>query len=77
MLVGKGELESDIKKGANSWFSRKVIFTGVRSDLPEVLMAMDAFVFPSFFEGMPNAVIEAQATGLPCIISDTITKKLI
>ena len=36
---------------------------------------MDVFVFPSFYEGMPNTVIEAQATGLPCIISDTITKE--
>ena len=77
MLVGKGELESDIKKKVQILgFQEKVIFTGVRSDLPEVLMAMDAFVFPSFFEGMPNAVIEAQATGLPCIISDTITKEV-
>ena len=36
---------------------------------------MDVFVFPSFYEGMPNTVIEAQATGLPCVIADTITRE--
>jgi glycosyltransferase involved in cell wall biosynthesis len=48
---------------------------GVRRDVNELLMAMDIFVMASFFEGMPNAVIEAQATGLKCIISDTITRE--
>ena len=36
---------------------------------------MDVFVFPSLYEGMPNTVIEAQATGLPCVIADTITRE--
>ena len=36
---------------------------------------MDVFVFPSFYEGMPNTVIEAQSAGLPCIIADTITRQ--
>jgi glycosyltransferase involved in cell wall biosynthesis len=76
LLVGKGELESNIiRKTEELGLTNKVIFTGVRSDVPDIMMAMDVFVFPSFFEGMPNAVIEAQATGLPCIISDTITKE--
>ena len=46
-------------------------------DVPELLMAMDILVFPSIFEGMPNVVIEAQATGLPCLISSTITKEVV
>ena len=76
MLVGGGELESAIKQKASELgISDKIIFTGVRSDVPALLSAMDVFVFPSLYEGMPNTVIEAQATGLPCLISDTITRE--
>ena len=76
MLVGKGELETEIKaKIQELGLESKVVFTGVRSDVPKLLSAMDVFVFPSFYEGMPNTVIEAQATGLPCVIADTITKE--
>ena len=76
VLVGKGELENEIKAKADDLgLSDSVIFTGVRSDIPALLSAMDVFVFPSFYEGMPNTVIEAQATGLPCIIADTITRE--
>lgn len=74
MLVGGGELESAIKQKASELgISDKIIFTGVRPDVPALLSAMDVFVFPSLYEGMPNTVIEAQATGLPCLIADTIT----
>lgn len=76
MLVGKGELEKQIKTKITALkLDDSVIFTGVRSDIPALLSSMDVFVFPSFYEGMPNTVIEAQATGLPCVISDKITKE--
>lgn len=76
MLVGKGELEKQIKTKITALkLDNSVIFTGVRSDVSALLSAMDVFVFPSLYEGMPNTVIEAQATGLPCVISDTITKE--
>lgn len=76
VLVGKGELESNIKNKIETFgLTDKVVFTGIRTDVSDIMMAMDVFIFPSFFEGMPNTVIEAQATGLPCIISDTITKE--
>lgn len=52
-----------------------VIFAGIRKDIPAILSAMDVLVMPSFYEGMPNVVIEAQATGLPCVISDSITRE--
>ncbi len=75
LLVGDGPLrESFTQKIKDYGLLDNVIFTGIRSDIPKILSAMDVFVFPSFFEGMPNTVIEAQATGLPCIISDTITR---
>lgn len=76
ILVGTGELQEEIKDKVKSLnLSEKVIFMGVRADVPSILSGMDVFVFPSFYEGMPNTVIEAQATGLPCIIADTITKE--
>ena len=43
--------------------------------MPDLLSAMDVMAFPSLYEGMPNTVIEAQATGLPCLISDSITRE--
>lgn len=77
ILVGKGELENDIREQILMLgLGDKVIFTGVRKDIPSLLMAMDIMIFPSFFEGMPNIIIEAQATGLPCLVSDSITNEV-
>ena len=76
LLVGKGNLENEIKKQVEELnLNDSVIFLGIRKDIPQLLMAMDIYVFPSLYEGMPNTVIEAQATGLKCIVSDTITKE--
>ena len=76
MLVGIGPLESEIRTLVSEMgLKEKVIFAGQRFDIPALLSAMDVFVFPSFHEGMPNTVIEAQATGLPCVIADTITRE--
>ena len=52
-----------------------MIFLGTRSDIPELLQAMDLFLFPSLYEGLPVALIEAQASSLPCLISDQIPKE--
>lgn len=54
----------------------KVLFTGVVNNVNDYMMAMDVFVFPSLFEGFPIAVIEAEATGLPVVMSDVITKEV-
>lgn len=76
VLVGNGELENIIRDQVkNKGIERNVIFTGVRSDIPDILSAMDVMLMPSLYEGMPNTVIEAQATGLPCVISDSITSE--
>lgn len=76
LLVGKGALQEKIQeRAAELGIGDAVIFAGVRSDVPHLLSAMDVFAFPSFYEGMPNTVIEAQATGLPCVIADTITRE--
>lgn len=74
LLVGTGELEGQIREWAGELgIAEAVVFAGQRFDIPRLLSAMDVFVFPSLHEGMPNTVIEAQATGLPCVIADTIT----
>lgn len=76
MLVGTGNLKDNILDKADLLGIRdKIILTGVRGDVPALLSAMDIQVFPSFYEGMPNTIIEAQCASLPCIISDTITKE--
>lgn len=77
MLIGEGELQSAIAdKVKQAGMEDNVHFLGLRSDIPSVLSAMDVFVFPSFYEGMPNTVIEAQANGVPCVISDQITEEV-
>ena len=76
VLVGIGELkDSVIKRAKELGLDKDIIFTGLRNDVPKLLSAFDMFLFPSLYEGMPNTVIEAQACGLQCIISDTITKE--
>ena len=76
MLVGVGDLENQIREKVKELnIENNVIFTGLRQDVPALLSAFDTFVFPSIYEGMPNTVIEAQASGLNCLISDTITKE--
>ena len=72
-MVGEGQLKNKIKEMVTDLgIQNKVIFTGVRSDIPELMQAMDVFLFPSNYEGLPVAIIEAQASGLPCIISDKV-----
>ena len=76
VLVGNGLLEEKIKEKAKRLgLEDCIIYAGVRKDVSRVLCAFDVFVFPSFYEGMPNTVIEAQSTGLPCVIADTITRE--
>ena len=76
LVGGNGALQNQVReKVFDLGLEQSVIFTGVRSDIPQLLSAMDVFVMPSLFEGMPNTVIEAQATGLPCVIADTITRE--
>ncbi len=75
MLVGAGALQDKIKKLAKKMdILDDIIFCGVCANVEEYYMAMDVFVFPSKYEGLGNVIIEAQATGLPCIISDVVPK---
>lgn len=73
LLVGDGDLKEKVKEKAEAaGLSESVIFTGKRPDVNELMQAMDVFVFPSLYEGLPLTTIEAQASGLPCLISDHV-----
>lgn len=73
MLVGDGDLRREIEDKIQKLdLADKVILTGVRSDVPDLLQAMDVFLFPSLHEGLPMTMVEAQASGLPCLISDKV-----
>lgn len=77
ILIGDGELKSVIeKKVLELGLSENVIFMGLRSDVPELLQVMDVFLFPSLYEGLPVTLVEAQATGLPSVISSNITDEI-
>lgn len=70
MLVGQGEDEAKLKKHAEELGIREhVIFTGVQSDIDAYLSSFDLFLFPSVFEGLSIAGLEAQANGVPVLAS--------
>lgn len=78
LLFGDGECRDDVVKLAKSLgIVDSVIFAGVRPDVNRCYSAMDTLLFPSLYEGLPNAVIEAQANGLPCLISSVITPEVV
>ncbi len=73
LLVGDGPLREKIEKLASDYGVKdNVIFTGVREDVNRLIQAMDVFVFPSVYEGLGIVLIEAQTSGLPCVISDKV-----
>lgn len=73
LLVGDGDLRPEIEEKVRfRGLEKSVIFTGLRSDVPDLMQAMDVFVFPSLYEGLPLTMVEAQAAGLPCVISANI-----
>lgn len=77
LLLGEGALMEPAKEMCRKLeIERDVIFAGNRSNVQDYYSAMDLFCFPSRFEGLPGTVVEAQASGLPCIISDRITSEV-
>ena len=76
VLIGEGELKQEIlNKIKELNIEKNVILLEPKKNINEYFMAFDKLIFPSLFEGMPNVIIEAEASGLPCFISNTITKE--
>ena len=73
LLVGKGpEMQATQDLVRKLGLSNAVYFLGARPDIPDLMQAIDLFILPSLFEGLPVTMVEAQAAGLPCIISDKV-----
>lgn len=77
LLVGDGELLEEMKLKVKEYnLEKDVLFLGTRDDVQNLLQVMDVFLLPSLYEGLPVVGVEAQAAGLPCVMSDTITKEV-
>lgn len=77
MIAGAGELEKDLRERVQRLaLDDQVTFMGFRRDMPDLFQAFDVFLLPSYTEGLPITIVEAQACGLPCVISDTITREV-
>lgn len=76
LIIGDGVLRAQLEdKILELGLSQNVMLMGVRTDVAALLQMMDVFIFPSRFEGLGIAAIEAQAAGLPCIVADTIPQE--
>jgi glycosyltransferase involved in cell wall biosynthesis len=78
LLVGDGPLRLEVEARAREMgLSGRIHFAGIRTDVPRLMRGvMDVFVFPSLWEGLPLTVIEAQAAGLRCILSEAVTSEV-
>lgn len=75
LLVGDGTLKEKLQqKSMQLGLENDVIFAGIQDNANEYMQAFDIMVFPSLYEGLPVTIVEAQAAGVPCFISDVITK---
>ena len=76
LLIGDGPLINDIKnKVSRLGIEENVCFLGKTNEVSNYLQAVDIFLLPSLYEGLPVVSIEAQALGLPCLISDKISEE--
>ena len=77
-MVGDGPLKNDmLKKSAHLHLEDRIKFLGNRSDISRILKIMDVFLFPSLYEGFPLSLIEAQMSGVKCIVSKNINQSVI
>lgn len=78
IIIGDGSKQQELQRLVEDLkLTGQVLMLGIKSNIPEYLMAMDAFIFPSIFEGLGISLVEAQASGLPCIVSSVIPDEAI
>ncbi|MDY5612328.1 MAG: glycosyltransferase [Dysosmobacter sp.] len=76
-LVGDGESRAELEETCRTLgIGEMVRFLGIRKDVPDILLQADCFLLPSFAEGLPVSVVEAQVSGLPCILSAYVTREV-
>ena len=76
LCVGIGELIEQVKNLILEYkLERNVNIMGIRQDVPNLLSAADVLILPSLFEGFPFSLVEAQASGIDCLVSSTVTKE--
>lgn len=76
LSVGTGDMKEEVRQYAKAkHVTERIRFLGVRQDVNEIMQASDVFILPSFYEGLPIVGIEAQASGLPCLFSDCVTRE--
>ncbi|MFA9463367.1 MAG: glycosyltransferase family 1 protein [Velocimicrobium sp.] len=77
LLIGDGKQLKEVQQDAEKLkVSEYIVFTGEVNNVFDYIQGMDIFILPSLFEGLPVVCVEAQAIGLPCLISSTVTKEI-
>lgn len=77
VIVGEGELKNEIEAKIKEYsLENSVLLLGRRNDVYDILNCFDVFLLPSLWEGLPLVLVEAQCNGLPCIVSDSVTKEV-
>ena len=76
IIAGDGELRQDLEENANELgIHDRVMFLGNRNDVANLYQAADVMLLPSFHEGFPVTLVEAQSSGLPCLVSDRVSSE--
>lgn len=77
LLIGDGKMRQEIEALiSQKGLQDRILVLGKRADVAQLYQCMDVFVLPSVFEGFPVTLVEAQTAGLPCVVSDAITREV-